>query len=297
MGAFVCAARGGPEAGPWYSHGMAGRVEGKVAIITGAASGIGRATALTLAREGAAVALADLDADGVQRAADEVTAAGGEAIGLEADAADKASVERAVARAVERFGGLDILVNCAAIAAGGAIDQVTEEQWDRVLAVNLKGVMFFCQAVLPHLRERGGGVIVNFSSGSGFRPSGRSLAYGASKAAVAHVSRSLAHDLGVENYPREHHRPRAHRHPHDPRQLQDRRGHAPGRHRLHPADRDGRLPRTGRSGQRRPLPRLRRGAPHHGADPPRQRGLMAFVIRGLGISGPFAAESNEYRLA
>ena len=178
---------------------MAGRVQGKVAIITGGASGIGRATALTLAREGAAVALADLDADGVQRVTEEVAAAGADAIGLQADAADKASVERAVARTVERFGGLDILVNCAAIAGGGSIDDVTEEQWDRILAVNLKGVMFFCQAVLPHLRQRGGGVIVNFSSGSGFRPSGRSLAYGASKAAVAHVSRSLAYDLGTEN--------------------------------------------------------------------------------------------------
>ena len=178
---------------------MAGRVQGKVAIITGGASGIGRATAATLVREGASVALADIDPDGVQRVAEEITAAAGDAIGMQADASDKAAVERVVARAAERFGGVDILVNCAAIAGSGAIDDVTEEQWDRILAVNLKGVMFFCQAVLPHLRRRGGGVIVNFSSGSGFRPSGRSLAYGASKAAVAHVSRSLAYDLGTEN--------------------------------------------------------------------------------------------------
>ena len=178
---------------------MAGRVQGKVAIITGGASGIGRATAATLAREGASVALADLNADGVQSVVKELEASGSAAIGVQADVADKTSVERCVAQTVERFGGIDILVNCAAIGGGSSIDDVTEELWDRVLAVNLKGTMFFCQAVLPHMRQRGGGVIINFSSGSGFRPAGRSLAYGASKAAVAHVSRSLAYDLGIEN--------------------------------------------------------------------------------------------------
>ena len=90
-------------------------------------------------------------------------------------------------------------MNCAAIGGGSSIDDVTEDLWDRVLAVNLKGTMFFCQALLPHMRQRGDGVIINFSSGSGFRPAGRNLAYGASKAAVAHVSRSLAYDLGIEN--------------------------------------------------------------------------------------------------
>ena len=178
---------------------MTGRVQGKIAVITGAASGIGRATALTIAREGAAVALADINPDGVQAVVKEIEAAHGSAIGTQADVSSKPDIERIISQTIDQFGGIDVLVNCAAIGASTSLEEVTEEQWDTVLKVNLKGTVLFCQAVLPYLRQRGGGVIINFSSGSGFRPAGRSLAYGASKAAVAHVSRSLAHELGPEN--------------------------------------------------------------------------------------------------
>ena len=175
-------------------------LEGKVAIVTGGASGIGRMTALTLGSEGTHVTIADVNGDGAKAVAQEIQSQGGRAVAVKTDVSKRGDVADMVEATVKAFGGVDIAVNDAAVTErGSSVLNVTEEAWDRILAVNLKGPMFVCQAVIPHMMERKGGVIVNVSSGSGFRPSGANLPYGCSKAAVAHLSRSLAHDLAPHN--------------------------------------------------------------------------------------------------
>lgn len=174
-------------------------LQDRVAVVTGGASGIGRMTALTLAGEGTRVTVADVNLEGAQSVAGEIQSMGSEGQAVETDVSRSSDVARMVDQTISAYGKIDILVNDAAIAAGGALAELTEEEWDRVLAVNLKGPMLCCKAVVPHMLRQRSGVIVNLSSGSGFRPSGASLAYGCSKAAIAHLSRSLAHQLAPDN--------------------------------------------------------------------------------------------------
>jgi len=176
--------------------------QGRVAIVTGAASGIGRATAHALAADGAAVTVADLDADGATRVAEEIVAAGGLAAPQAADVEDEASVADMVAAAVERFGGLDILHNNAAASApdimGRDLDltEMDIDVWDRTLAINLRGPMLGCKYAIPRMLERGGGVIINTSSASGLVGDLSRAAYGASKAGLDSLTRYVATQYG-----------------------------------------------------------------------------------------------------
>ncbi|HJR97810.1 MAG TPA: SDR family oxidoreductase, partial [Actinomycetota bacterium] len=141
----------------------AGRVAGKVAIVTGAASGIGRAAARMLAAEGARVVVADV-ADAGQEVADDIERAGGDAAFVRTDVTSGEQVRALVDGAVARWGGLDVLVNNAALAIGGSAGEIDEETWQRVLDVNLSGVWRGMRWAIPHMLEHGGGSVVNVSS-------------------------------------------------------------------------------------------------------------------------------------
>jgi NAD(P)-dependent dehydrogenase (short-subunit alcohol dehydrogenase family) len=140
-----------------------GRVAGKVAIVTGAASGIGRASAQLLAAEGARVVVADI-ADAGQAVADGIVADGGEAVFVPTDVTSSEQVRALVDGTVERWGGLDVLVNNAALAIGGSAGEIEEADWQRVLDVNLSGVWRGMRSAIPHMLAHGGGSIVNVSS-------------------------------------------------------------------------------------------------------------------------------------
>jgi NAD(P)-dependent dehydrogenase (short-subunit alcohol dehydrogenase family) len=173
-----------------------------VAIVTGAASGIGRASALALAREGAAVLVADLDAAGAARVAAEIEAAGGRGAAQHTDVADPASVAAMVEAAVQAFGGLDVLHNNAAasdptvIGADGELVDLDLTVWERTLAVNLRGPMLGCKYAIPRMLERGGGSIVNTSSASGLVGDLARPAYGVSKAGLDSLTRYVATQYG-----------------------------------------------------------------------------------------------------
>jgi NAD(P)-dependent dehydrogenase (short-subunit alcohol dehydrogenase family) len=175
---------------------------GRVAIVTGAASGIGRASALALARAGAAVVVADLDAAGAARVAAEIEAQGGRAIGQRTEVSEPDSVEAMVAVAASRFGGLDVLHNNAAasdpavIGADGELVGLELPIWERTLAVNLRGPMLGCKYAIPRMLERGGGAIVNTSSISGLTGDVARLAYGVSKAGLDSLTRYVATQYG-----------------------------------------------------------------------------------------------------
>ena len=161
-----------------------GRVAGKIAIVSGAAAGIGRATALRLAEEGAKICLGDIDRAGAESCAADIRTRGGAAFPLALDVAEEADWRRIINATVERFGGLDILVNNAGIAFAAGLEETTTEQWRRIMAVNVDSVFFGCKFALPAMRESGGGAIVNISSILGLVGSPVQAAYGATKGAV-----------------------------------------------------------------------------------------------------------------
>jgi len=177
-----------------------GRFDHKVAIVTGAGSGIGRATAVLLASEGAAVSVADVDGDAADTVVAEITAGGGTARTEITDVSDPAAVERMVASTVAAFGGLDVLHNNAAAIGLNYIDQdivtMELETWERVLAVNLTGPMLGCRYAIPAMLERGGGAIVNTASAAAFYGSTSLAAYGTSKAGVVALTRYVATAYG-----------------------------------------------------------------------------------------------------
>ncbi len=170
----------------------------KVAIVTGGAAGIGRATALLFAREGAAVAVVDVDEAGAQAVAQTITEAGGQAIAIGCDVSRAEDCRRAVRRTVEAFGGLDILFNNAGIIRRATVLDMTEEEWDRVMAVNVKSVFLMSRYAIPHMAERGGGAIVNTGSGWGLVGGPNAVSYCASKGAVVNMTRAMAIDHGPQ---------------------------------------------------------------------------------------------------
>ncbi|PYM90589.1 MAG: 3-oxoacyl-ACP reductase [Candidatus Rokuibacteriota bacterium] len=167
------------------------RLQNRVALVTGAAAGIGSATARRLAREGAAVALNDLRADGLEGVAADVRAAGAKALVLPGDVTKKADCERMVGEVTRELGRLDILINNAGINRDAMAAKMTEDQWDAVLAVNLKGTFLCAQAALPGMRERGWGRVVNTSSIGSLGNIGQAN-YAASKAGVIGLTKTLA---------------------------------------------------------------------------------------------------------
>ena len=177
-----------------------GRLEGRVALVTGAAQGIGAAFAKGLEAEGAKVAISDLDSG--QTVVDIIKQAGGEAIDAPCDVSDEAAAKAAVAQTVEAFGRLDILVNNAAIftqVERKNFDDISVDEWDRVSAVNIKGVWLMAKAAVPEMRKNKYGKIISISSGRAFKGSTHFLHYDASKAAVVGITRSLARELGEDN--------------------------------------------------------------------------------------------------
>lgn len=180
---------------------MMTRFAGKVVLVTGAGSerGIGRATALAFAREGANVVITDVVAEGVARVAGELNEHA-PAIGEVADVRRKAEMERVVARAVASFGGLDILINNAGLTRSTKFLDFSEEEYDLVVDVNLKGMFMTTQAAVPAMLKRGKGAIVSLSSVSGQRGGGvfGTSAYSAAKAGIAGLTRALARELSPQ---------------------------------------------------------------------------------------------------
>jgi NAD(P)-dependent dehydrogenase (short-subunit alcohol dehydrogenase family) len=176
-----------------------GVLPGKVALITGAASGIGRATAVLFARQGAAVALVDVNENAGQAAAQEITGGGGRARFISADVTHAADCQRAVETAVAAFGRLDIVFNNAGIIRRASVLDTTEEEWDRVMAVNVKAIFLMSKYAVPHLARAGGGVIINSSSGWGLVGGQKAAAYCASKGAVVLLTKAMALDHGADN--------------------------------------------------------------------------------------------------
>ena len=170
----------------------AGELAGQVAIVTGAGRGIGRATALELARLGADIVVAELDKAGAERTAGEVKAAGRRAVALTTDVTRRTDLESMAARTLADLGKIDILVNNAGVYRAAATLEITEEHWDAVLDINAKALFFACQAVLPAMIKRKRGCIVNLASMAGKVGSRTNLPYNASKAAVVSITKSLA---------------------------------------------------------------------------------------------------------
>lgn len=175
------------------------RLQDKVAIVTGGAMGLGRAYALALAREGAAVVCADIKYPEAREAAAEIEAAGGRGLAVEVDVGDPAKVQEMVRRTAEHFGRVDILVNNAGICAdivSRPFTEISVEEWDRVMAVNVRGMFLCCQAVFPHMRKQGRGKIINVSSSTFFVAPAKLLHYVTSKGAVLGLTRALAAEVG-----------------------------------------------------------------------------------------------------
>jgi NAD(P)-dependent dehydrogenase (short-subunit alcohol dehydrogenase family) len=173
---------------------MAGKLDGRVAFITGAGSGIGRAAAELFAAEGAAVAVVDLNGEAAAETVAKVVAEGGRAVALAANVAVAAEVEAAVARTVEELGGLDVLYNNAGVDSRGSVADAEEADWDRCFNVNAKGTFLCSRAAVPALSVRGG-TIINQGSVAGLVAVPNFAAYCAAKGAVVALTRSMAIDL------------------------------------------------------------------------------------------------------
>jgi NAD(P)-dependent dehydrogenase (short-subunit alcohol dehydrogenase family) len=174
-----------------------GRLDGKVAVITGAASGIGRGTALCLAREGAAIVAADLNSQGGEAVIGEIAAAGGRAVFQHTDVSSEPDLEAVVERAVGEYGRLDIMFNNAGlVGATGPIEAVSAEDWDKTMAVLLRSVFLGIKCAVEPMRKAGGGAIISTSSVASFLPPAYGAAYAAAKGAVISLTRAAALQLG-----------------------------------------------------------------------------------------------------
>lgn len=174
-------------------------LEGKRAVVTGAGSGIGRATAEVLAELGAAVVLADIDETAGATAAKAIVAEGGKAAFVRCDVSKAADCDRVIATARDEFGGLDVLFNNAGIIRRSTVTDITEDDWDLVMAVNIKSIMLLSRGAIPLMEAAGGGAIINTGSGWGIQGGASAVSYCASKGAVVNMTRAMAIDHGASN--------------------------------------------------------------------------------------------------
>lgn len=176
-----------------------GKLAGKIAVITGSAAGIGRASSLLFAKEGAYVAAIDFDTDGNAKLVEEIRSLGGIAEALTADVASAQDVQRVVQQIISKWNKVDILFNNAGIVPGGKIHTLTEEEWDRSFAINVKSMFLFSRAVIPSFLQHGGGVILNTSSTTALRVAPDRALYTATKGAIFSLTKSMALDYAPEN--------------------------------------------------------------------------------------------------
>jgi NAD(P)-dependent dehydrogenase (short-subunit alcohol dehydrogenase family) len=178
---------------------MGRQLEQQVAIITGGATGIGRASALLFAAEGAAVAVADINLADAEKTASDIRRAGGRGMALRCDVTTVSDIQAAVRETVAQYGKLTIYFSNAGVAGPGALSATTEAAWDKAIDVNLKGAYFGAQAAAPEIAKAGGGCLLFTSSGLGLRPSPASPSYSMAKAALVMLARCLAVSLGKDN--------------------------------------------------------------------------------------------------
>jgi NAD(P)-dependent dehydrogenase (short-subunit alcohol dehydrogenase family) len=182
-----------------------GKLDGKVAIVTGGAGGIGTATCLTLAREGAMVVVADVDATRAEDCADKVRDAGGVAEGIQVDISNEASVQSLIGAVVDRFGAVHILDNNATTVGwhlstpDRMVTDMSVDTWDQMMAVNLRGTMLMCKHTIPVMIAAGGGSVINISSGAALHGDVRPVAYGVSKAGINAMTLYIAASYGPQN--------------------------------------------------------------------------------------------------
>jgi NAD(P)-dependent dehydrogenase (short-subunit alcohol dehydrogenase family) len=177
-------------------------LENRVAIITGGAKGIGRGIALKFAEEGCDVIVNDLHIEGARKVADEVRALGRTSLAIGADVSNSGEVNNMVAQAIKEFGKIEILVNNAggiSLAKGGAIEDTTDEDWDRIVGINLKGQFLCCRAVVPYMKENKYGKIINVSSMGAIHPPAPIVHYHSAKGGVLSLTRNLAFELAPFN--------------------------------------------------------------------------------------------------
>ncbi len=175
-----------------------GAMHGRRAIVTGGASGIGRETVYVLAREGAQVLVVDVDRAGAEAVANEVQTEGGTARAVYANVSVEADCAAAVRQALEAFGGVDVLVNCAGIIRRANVVDLAVDDWDLVMAVNVKSVYLMARHAVPVMASAGGGAIVNLGSGWGLKGGPDAVSYCASKGAVVNMTRAMAIDHGSQ---------------------------------------------------------------------------------------------------
>jgi NAD(P)-dependent dehydrogenase (short-subunit alcohol dehydrogenase family) len=172
------------------------RLKNKIAIITGAGTGIGRAIALAFAREGAEIALVGRRKEPLESVAEE---AGGSPLVLAADVSKQRDIDRILTETTTRLGGINVLVNNAGILHIGTAEQITEEQWDETFSINVRGLWLLSRSVLPHMRKSGGGSIINVASVLGVNGARNRAAYASSKGATILLTKCMAIDHGHEN--------------------------------------------------------------------------------------------------
>jgi NAD(P)-dependent dehydrogenase (short-subunit alcohol dehydrogenase family) len=174
-------------------------LEKRVAVITGSANGMGKAMALRFAREGCDVAVVDIQLDGAQKVAEEIKSIGRKAVAIKADISKSKEIKSMIEESAQAFGKIDILVNNAGAAGGGNLETSDEDEWDRVLALNLKGAFIACKAAVPYMKKQRYGKIINVSSMGAVRPSVSVLAYHSAKAGILGLTLNLAFELAPFN--------------------------------------------------------------------------------------------------
>lgn len=174
-------------------------LENRVAVITGSAAGMGKAMAHRFAGEGCDIVVADINIEGARRVAEEIKAIGRKALAVQVDMCDSPQIKAMIDQSVREFGKIDILVNNAGAAGGAALEESDEDEWDRVLALNLKGAFIACKAAVPHMKKQRYGKIINISSMGAVRPSVSVMAYHSAKAGILGLTLNLAFELAPFN--------------------------------------------------------------------------------------------------